>query len=192
MLTVGVLARRFGLARSTLLYYDKLGLLRPSSRSLAGYRRYSEDDERRLEQICTNRRAGLSLAAIGRLLDGTPGALAPVLEGRMRELDEEIEGLRAQQRVVAELLQTPMVAERVAVVDVRTWTELLAASGMSELDMERWHAAFERSAPDKHQRFLELLGLDVEQIATIRRWSREGSQPADRAADSPPDGSGDT
>ena len=31
MLTVGVLARRFGLARSTLLYYDRSGLLRPST-----------------------------------------------------------------------------------------------------------------------------------------------------------------
>ncbi len=183
MLTVGALARRFGLSRSTLLYYDRLGLLRPSGRSLAGYRLYSEGDERRLEQVCTYRRAGLPLAAIGRLLDGTPGALVPALEGRMRELDEEIEGLRAQQRVVAELLQTPVVSERVAVVDVRTWTELLAASGLSERDMGRWHAAFERSAPAKHQRFLELLGLDAEQIATIRGWSKEGAHPDDRGAE---------
>lgn len=47
MVTVGVLARRFGLARSTLLYYDRLGLLRPSSRSRAGYRSYSPADERK-------------------------------------------------------------------------------------------------------------------------------------------------
>ena len=43
-LTVGRLARRFGLARSTLLYYDRIGVLRPSARSAAGYRLYDAGD----------------------------------------------------------------------------------------------------------------------------------------------------
>ena len=61
MITVGRLAKRFGLSRSTLLYYDSIGLLRPTGRSAKGYRLYSEDDAARLEKICLYRQTGLSL-----------------------------------------------------------------------------------------------------------------------------------
>ncbi len=40
MITIGRLARRFGLSRSTLLYYDSIGLLSPSTRSAKDYRLY--------------------------------------------------------------------------------------------------------------------------------------------------------
>jgi len=49
--TVGVLARSVGLARSTLLYYDRIGLLPPSRRSATRYRLYGEDARSRLEAI---------------------------------------------------------------------------------------------------------------------------------------------
>ncbi len=168
MLTVGTLARRYGLARSTLLYYDAIGLLRPTSRSAAGYRRYGPAEERRLEQICTYRRAGVSLAAIARALDASPIGLAAVLEQRLAELDAEISRLRDQQGLIADLLQRPELLHRVTVIDKATWVALLAASGMSEEDMMRWHAGFERTSPAEHQRFLELLGLADEEIAAIR------------------------
>jgi len=168
MTTVGTLARRHGLARSTLLYYDRIGLLAPSARSAAGYRRYSESDERRLVQICRYRRAGLTLAAIRRVLDGPAGALAQALEARLAELDREIAALHAQVRLIAALLQRPEVLRRTRVLDKRTWVDLLAASGMSQEAMRRWHADFERTAPAEHQRFLELLGLGEEEIAAVR------------------------
>ncbi len=169
MVTVGVLARAHGLARSTLLYYDSIGLLRPAARAPNGYRRYGPDEERRLALICTYRRAGLSLEAIGRVLEGVSEGLAAVLEERLAELDDDIERLRGQQRLIAGLLERPDLLRRERVLDKRTWVDLLAASGMSEEDMERWHDEFERTAPEKHQRFLELLGLPRSEIAAIRR-----------------------
>ena len=72
MLTIGQLARRFELSRSTLLYYDSIGLLSPSGRSRANYRLYSDDDVRRMEAIAGYRRAGLPLADIARLLEPGP------------------------------------------------------------------------------------------------------------------------
>jgi MerR family transcriptional regulator, thiopeptide resistance regulator len=174
MLTVGALARRFGLARSTLLYYDAVGLLHPAARSAAGYRRYGEAEVRRLELICTYRRAGLSLEAIARALEAPERGIKVVLEERFGELDAEVSRLREQQRLVASLLQRPDLLERARVIDKRTWVELLAASGMSEDDMTRWHVAFERTAPDKHGRFLELLGLPPGEIEAIRAWSAAG------------------
>ena len=41
MLTIGKLARKFDLSRSTLLYYDRIGLLKPSGRTRANYRVYT-------------------------------------------------------------------------------------------------------------------------------------------------------
>ena len=64
----------FNLSRSTLLYYHRIGLLRPNARSPAGYRLYSDDDKERLTAICNFRQAGLGLEEIRKLL-----RLEPVL-----------------------------------------------------------------------------------------------------------------
>jgi DNA-binding transcriptional MerR regulator len=169
MLTITALARRFGLARSTLLHYDHLGLLEATERSLAGYRRYGPGAVQRLEAICTYRRAGLSLQAIGRILDGPPHRLAQVLEARLEELDREMGALREQQAVLAGLLERPELLSADAPLDKATWTELLRASGMSDEAMDRWHRTFEIHAPERHQRFLEVLGLSRAEAARLRR-----------------------
>ena len=52
------------------------------------------------------------------------------------------------------------------------WVEIMAASGFTEADMQRWHAEFEKSAPDEHQEFLQFLHVPAEDIARIREWSR--------------------
>ncbi|MCP3961623.1 MAG: MerR family transcriptional regulator, partial [bacterium] len=61
MLTISQVAARFGLSRSTLLYYDSIGLLSPSLRSRANYRLYSPADVERMELIDLYRQAGLAL-----------------------------------------------------------------------------------------------------------------------------------
>jgi hypothetical protein len=52
-MTVTGIARRCGLSRTAVLYYEAEGLLRPASRTQAGYRRYGEAEIQRLEQICS-------------------------------------------------------------------------------------------------------------------------------------------
>ena len=37
------------------------------------------------------------------------------------------------------------------------WVAIMKAAGFNEDDMHRWHAEFEKSAPDEHQEFLEFL-----------------------------------
>lgn len=172
MATVGRLARRFGLSRSTLLYYDRIGLLRPSSRTAKDYRVYSEKDAERLEQICRYRRAGLALEDIRQILDSRGGKLTTVLERRLDELNGEIEQLQEQQRVIVGLLGNRGRLARVRVMSRERWVSLLTASGFSAEDMRRWHARFERSAPDKHREFLEFLRLDRREIKRIRAWAR--------------------
>ncbi len=51
MLTVHELAKIAGVSIRTLQYYDKIGLLAPSSYTNAGYRLYDDTDIKRLQQI---------------------------------------------------------------------------------------------------------------------------------------------
>src|SRR6185369_1884489 len=101
--SISKLARAFGLSRSTLLYYDRIGLLKPSGRTGAGYRCYSETDRRRLQRISQFRDAGLTLKDIVRVLSsgGRPGV--KLLDKQMRENTANIVDLKRQQRVLAEM-----------------------------------------------------------------------------------------
>src|SRR5688500_4408082 len=62
--TISKLGRTFGLARSTLLYYDRIGILRPTGRTRAGYRLYGTDTVERLKRISELRAAGLPLKSV--------------------------------------------------------------------------------------------------------------------------------
>ncbi|HNX97061.1 MAG TPA: MerR family transcriptional regulator [Candidatus Aminicenantes bacterium] len=170
--TIGRLAQRFGLARSTLLYYDRIGLLRPGRGNAAGYRQYSEHDEARLEQICRYRDLGIPLREIGQLLDRTGQGIAGVLLRRARQLDEEIAGLREQQRVVLSLLKAEPRDQPARALDKEAWVSLMRAAGLGEEDMTRWHVEFERLFPEAHQVFLRDIGIPAPEIEGIRRRAR--------------------
>lgn len=172
METVGRLAARFGLSRSTLLYYDRLRLLSPSARSGAGYRLYSEADVARLEKILVFREVGLPLEAIAPLLAAESGSVSRALERRLAEVNQEIAGLRKQQEVILRLLQNSAAGRRARTMDKAGWVEILRATGLDDDDMWRWHAEFERMAPEAHQDFLESLGIDEDEIVRIRENSR--------------------
>lgn len=187
MYTVGRLARMHGLSRSTLLYYDSIGLLKPCQGGKGAYRRYSEADARRLEQICLYRQTGLSLADIAKVLEAPETSLAAALERRLEELNRDIARLREQQRFIMGILRNPDLAGKVEVINRQTWVELLEASGFSRADMMRWHLEFERLAPDQHHRFLVFLGIPPEEIELIRGWTRpEPPEKSGAAAGRPP------
>ena len=70
-LTVGQVADELGVTVRTLHHYDEIGLLRPSGRSRAGYRLYSEADLERLQNVVVYRRLGFGLDAIAKHVDAT-------------------------------------------------------------------------------------------------------------------------
>lgn len=59
--TVGAVARLAGVTVRTLHHYDEIGLLAPSARSDAGYRRYADADLERLQRILFYRELGFGL-----------------------------------------------------------------------------------------------------------------------------------
>jgi len=76
-LTVGAAARLAGVTVRTLHHYDEIGLLNPSGRSDAGYRRYAEADLERLQRILFYRELGFGLDEIKTVMtDGAADASA--------------------------------------------------------------------------------------------------------------------
>lgn len=175
--SISKLAQACGLSRSTLLYYDRLGLLKPSGRTGSDYRYYTDADRRRLERIAHFREAGLSLKEIRSVLSssGKPGAR--LLETRLRETAQNIVGLKHQQRLLAGMLRRLTSGKRPPVVDVELWVEMLDAAGMDEDARRRWHTEFERRAPEGHQEFLLSLGIPADEVERIERWSRGEADP---------------
>jgi DNA-binding transcriptional MerR regulator len=136
-MNISELGRRFSLSRATLLYYDRRGLLRPSTRRANGYRNYSETDEKRLEQIVLYRRAGLPLREIRTLLEKPATRVAGLLERQLHSLAEQIDVLRERQRLIVRLLGKGRLLERVQVMNRKTWVQLLRASGFTDVDLHR-------------------------------------------------------
>jgi DNA-binding transcriptional MerR regulator len=172
-MTVMDLARACGLSRSTILYYESMGLLKAVRRSTGNYRVYGEKDLARLRQVCVYREAGLKLTDIRAILDEPCSDAAAVLERRLVEIESEIAGLRDHQRAIAALLKDTERLRRVRMVTKEKWTDIMRAAGFSDDDMHRWHAEFEKKAPAEHREFLEFLHIPENEVSAICKWSLE-------------------
>ena len=185
MLTVTKLARRCGVSRTALLYYESIGLMAPPERTGGNYRCYSEADAERLRAIRAYRNAGLKLEDIRAILKthsgrrrgdahgNAPGDASGILKRRLVELDAEIDALRAHQHAILQLLGSKAL-RKAEMISKEKWVSIMRSCGFSEEQMHRWHAEFERSAPEEHQEFLEFLHIPAAEIKTIRKQSRAG------------------
>ena len=174
MLTVSRLARRCGLSRTTLLYYESQGLLRKPPRTSGNYRAYAEQDVLRVRQIGLYRKVGLSVPEIRTLLDRHGGGAAELLKRRLVAIDAEVETLREHQRAILRLLQQSRSFRRFRMMTKDKWVAIMKGAGFSQADMSCWHTEFEKQAPQEHQEFLESLRIDPTEIAKIRELSRKG------------------
>lgn len=171
MYTISQLAKQMNLSRSSLIYYDKVGLLQPSCRSSSNYRLYSEQDKVKLEQINQFRAAGLSLEAIKQLLQQNNSSAGLFLEQRLEQINHEIRQLRSQQQQIVNLLGQTTLLPSTRLVNKAQWVEMLEASGMDEADMRQWHIEFERKLPEAHTDFLQSLGIPEQEIERIKSWA---------------------
>ena len=100
-LTVGDIATLANVSAKTLRHYDKIGLLKPSSRSTSGYRYYSGDDVTRLHRILFYRALGLSLTEISTLLSSDQNDRVTQLKTQMHLLEAHIERLNSMRQQLA-------------------------------------------------------------------------------------------
>jgi DNA-binding transcriptional MerR regulator len=101
-------AKRAGVTIRTLHHYDRFGLLKPSGRTAAGYRLYSDRDLVRLEQIVALKFIGFPLSQIRELLNRKDMDLSAMLRQqrlsiseKRAHLDRAIRAIERAEEVVA-------------------------------------------------------------------------------------------
>ena len=168
MITITQLAKKFGISRATILYYEKKGLLKPRSRSENGYRWYGNDEAKTLETILAYRSFGLSVEKLSDLIKRKDEVVQErILRDQFNALEREIITLRQQQNAIVQLLKQPILMENNMVTKDR-WVEIMQAAGLSDEDMTNWHKKFEEMEPEEHQKFLESLNISPDEITQIR------------------------
>lgn len=141
---ISELAESVGLSRATLLYYEKLGLLK-GKRQANGYRVYSDADRQRLRLMQLLQAGGLSLKECKTCLDGKLDY--DMLSQRLLTLEREI----------AEKTQS---------------RDLLAAL-LGRGSLKDWHEEVERLAPDLHRAWLMTQGFSSEEAARVAWLSKD-------------------
>lgn len=164
-LSIGQIAQRCSISRTTVLYYERAGVLGPARRTASGYRQYGEADVARLQDIRRYRAAGMPLTAIAALLSGADKP--SLIRTRLEQVGRDIAQLQEQQAVLLRMLASGV--EPGPTMDKARWSAMLAAVGLDKEAMRRWHSLFEQQAPAAHERFLYSLGLGPEEVARIRK-----------------------
>jgi DNA-binding transcriptional MerR regulator len=100
-LTIGQLAEAAGVPTSTVRYYERAKLLKPSARSPSNYRLYSASDLERLRFIRAAQATGFTLDDVTKLLRPAPcGSVQHLIEDRLDEIGERTKELRHVQKVL--------------------------------------------------------------------------------------------
>jgi DNA-binding transcriptional MerR regulator len=97
MMLIGDLAERAGVSTRTIRYYEELGMIQPEARTSGGFRRYADEQLRRLDIISNLKVLGFELERISQLFTlhhskETRGDLATamigLLDGQQLEIDQ--------------------------------------------------------------------------------------------------------
>lgn len=148
--TVSQLAALSGVSVRALHHYDEIGLLKPASVGLNGYRYYGREELLRLQQILFHRELGLSLDEIRQAID-TPGFdRAAALRDQREKLVAEIARLRKLTRTIDDTL-----------------ADLEGAKTMNE---KRMYRGFDAEARERHQAWA---------IERYGKWARLGLETRD-------------
>ncbi|GGI84112.1 MerR family transcriptional regulator [Shewanella gelidii] len=144
MYKISELARAAGLSRTTILYYEKINLIR-GQRLENRYRVYSDDDLQRLRLIQQLQAGGLTLSECKKCLDAKLDR--QLLQQRLNKLDQEIRQKQQSRRLLAGL--------------------------MGEGTMTDWHGELGKLAPDAHLDWLKRQGFSEKEALRLRWLSKD-------------------
>ncbi len=110
-MTIGEVAKRSEVNIQTIRFYERKGLVLPTSRSGSGYRQYYDDAVRRVRFIKHAQEIGFSLREIANLLslqvagDSTCGDVKAQTEEKIRDVDEKIRKLQDMRAALGKLVE---------------------------------------------------------------------------------------
>jgi MerR family mercuric resistance operon transcriptional regulator len=110
--TIGQLARAAGVPTTTLRFYERAGLVHPTSRANNQYRLYTEQTLQIIRFIRAAQAAGLTLDDVRTLLALHAGDMAlckevqPLIAKRLAEVSQRLKEMRQVQRLLQSFLAT--------------------------------------------------------------------------------------
>lgn len=118
--TIGEVADRSGFSPSALRYYEDIGLVPPTARTVSGYRLYDDDSLARLSFVARAKQLGCTLEEISDLVGIWDGERCGPVQKRFHDLVTEkladterqiveLQALRGQLRRAAALLDGPPI-----------------------------------------------------------------------------------
>ncbi len=134
--TVGRAARRTGLTEKAIRLYESRGLLEPAERTVAGYRRYSDEDIAVLLFIRQAKALGLRLEEIKDIIDLQRQGAQPcekvlrVVASHIHEIDRTIADLKA-------LRLSLVAARRAAEEGTQNGEEAIVCQIIESVEVER-------------------------------------------------------
>ncbi|ERS84577.1 methyltransferase [Marinobacter sp. EVN1] len=147
MYRISELAAQLSLSRSTLLYYERKGLI-TGKRQSNGYRFYGEKDLQRLRLFQQLQAGGLSLQECKDCLDGKLDR--DMLHRRMVQLNAEIEAKQRASRLLSALL--------------------------GKGSLRSWHQVTDRVAPDAYLDWIKQQGFSERQALHLKWLSKDMNQ----------------
>ena len=120
--TVGEVSTLLGVSVRALHHWDETGLVRPSQRSDAGYRLYSETDIMRIQQVLVYRQTGMSLADIKTVLDDPKADAVAHLRRQRDLLQGQVSHLQHMLRSIDTVMEIQLLGAHLSVAEmVEIW-----------------------------------------------------------------------
>ncbi len=173
--SIGKVAKMFNLSRTTLLYYDSIGLLTPSERSPAKYRIYSDSDIEKLKQIVLYKDVGVPLNEIDKLISASDNSFVSILMRRLDDLNKELSLIKAKQDMIVNILRNVNLCRTFVNIDQQAWQEVLKSVGMTEEQAIKWHVDFEHNSPEQHRNLLLALGIPEDEAEKMSEYFHNSS-----------------
>ncbi len=160
----------------TLRFYDKVGLLSPTSYTEAGYRLYTDGDFLRLQQILALKFLGFSLAEIKRCLQVGPTVLREALALQRAMMQERREQLNAIIQAIDEtqsLLQT----------NQQEWVSIVRVIRVMQMSQTNdWRKKYFSDEQLQQIEDLNKQSYTQEQQAKLAEWGKNWSEEDQRVA----------
>jgi len=163
MLTVKQLSKLAGVTTRTLHYYDEIGLLKPESIGVNGYRYYGDESLLKLQQILFYRELDLPLEDIKRIMGCREYDVLEALESHKRALGKKLDRLERLIRTVDDTI--------------------LHLKGQKEMSKKQLFEAFSEEQQEEYARQAEGMYDPATVRESNRKWKAYSAEKKQRILD---------
>ena len=190
--TVGEVSTLLGVSVRALHHWDETGLVRPSQRSDAGYRLYSETDIMRIQQVLVYRQTGMSLADIKTVVDDPKADAVAHLRRQRDLLQGQVSHLQHMLRSIDTVMEIQLLGAHLSVAEMveiwgTDWDPVYIEEAQAQWgDTQEWAESSRRKArmsrADWERAHEETVALETALAEAMRSGVEPGSPEANALA----------